>query len=151
MATTFLPTYAVPSHAVPPRGGGLHLDLDCATGTMQRDANGRPALARGQQRLVSRIVRALLTPLGSWWADPEYGSAAVPGLSVSGDIALQVSGIALRESRRYSQATLAPDERISQVTVHAVQPGDSPRELLVDITITTVAGTAHRVPFLIEH
>ena len=61
MATTYTPQYSTLAGAIVRRGGGEHLDRDVSAGDMGRDARGRPALARGPQRLVSRVVRALLT------------------------------------------------------------------------------------------
>ena len=91
MATTYVPTYAAASAPVVPRGGTLHLDRDLSAGTMGRNALGRPGLCAGVNRLVSRIVRAYLTDLGDWWADPSYGSAAVPGVALTHDVAFQVA------------------------------------------------------------
>lgn len=138
MATTYVPTYAAASAPVVPRGGTLHLDRDLSAGTMGRNALGRPGLCAGVNRLVSRIVRAYLTDLGDWWADPSYGSAAVPGVALTHDVAFQVAQVALHEARSYALSPLSPNERIASVTVLDVQQAGDPRNIAVTVTIATV-------------
>ena len=147
--TTFAPAYASPTASVTPRGGTDHLDRDLSAGYLQLDARGRPSLARGAQRMVSRIVRALLTDQGSWWADVSFGSAVSVGFAVPHDLALALSDIALHEARSYRTGPLAPDERIAGITVHAVQQADDPRSLSVAMTITTAAQTSFPVTLTI--
>lgn len=141
-ATTYVPTWAAPTASVAARGGPEHLDRNVATGDMRLSALGRPALARGAQRLVSRLVRALLTERGAWWGDPGYGSTVLPGQAAPDDLALAFADVALHEARSYGAGPLAPDERIAGVAVRAIQPGPDPRTLACDLTITTAAGTA---------
>jgi hypothetical protein len=132
--TTFVPTYCPPTASVVPRGGGEHLDRDLSAGMLQRNALGRPALARGPQRLVSRIIRAMLTEQGSWWGDIGYGSTVLPGGMLPDDAALALSDVALHEAQTYQQGPLAPDERIAGIRVD---------------TITTAAGTSQQTTLVL--
>jgi len=149
MATTFVPAYGAPAASVVPRGGGEHLDRDLSTGLLQRNPLGRPALARGPQRLVSRIVRAMLTDQGSWWGDIGYGSAVQPGGMLPDDAALALSDVALHEARTYQQGPLAPDERIAGVRVDSAQAAGDPRDLAATITIITAAGTSQQTTLVL--
>ena len=143
MATTFVPTYAQPTASVAPRGGPDHLDRNLATGSLQVDALGRLAKARGVNRLVSRIVRAYLTYQGTWWANPNYGSQAVPTYITPSDVALALSQVALTEAKVYLSTQLAPDERITSLKVNSIQLSTNVQDMIVSITITTAAGTAY--------
>lgn len=149
MATTFRPGYSALASSVVSRGGGEHLDRDISTGEAGRNALGRPALARGTQRLVSRIVRAILTEQGSWWADTGYGSTVFPGGMLPDDAALALADVALHETQTYQQGPLAPDERIAGIRVDSVQPVGDPRDLAATITITTVAGTGQQTTIVL--
>lgn len=139
---TFTPAYALATAPVQPRGGALHLDRDLTTAALRANALGRPALCRGPARLVSRVIRALLTPQGEWWADPGYGSTLIVGQTVPTNAALAVSAVALHEAKTYQAGPLAPEERIQSIAVQTIRPTPDPREYAVSITITTAAGTS---------
>lgn len=138
--TTWTPAYAAATAPIAPRGGGLHLDRDLTTAALRRNSLGRPALCRGPNRLVSRVIRALLTPQGDWWADPSYGSTLIVGQAAPANAALAVSAVALHESKTYQAGPLAPAERIASIAVQAATL-DDPRQLTVAVVITTAAGT----------
>lgn len=140
MATTVVPVYAQPTAGVAARGGPDHLDRDMTAGYLQVDALGRPAKVKGVSRLVSRIVRAYLTYQGTWWANPSYGSVAVPTYLSPSDVAIALSSVALIESKVYGTGRLAPDEKIASIKVVAVQQSDDARDYVVDVEIATSAG-----------
>lgn len=138
MATTFRPQYSTLASGVLARGGPRgSADLDIRTGSMGRDALGNPSLVSGGERIVSVLMRALLTPRGADPFDPAYGSDALPGRTVTTNLMLQVANAALYVIRRAGGAALG----LASVRVDAVQQAD-PRNADVTVTLTMAGGAA---------
>lgn len=142
------PVYAPAGGAALPRDGRL-LDLDVSQGlALRRDSRGGLGAAGGTDRLISRLLRALDTELGAWWADPTYGSLALPGLTVAQNLAVKLTDVVLQETRRYMTGRVLPaTERVSKVVVTAAQLVDDPRQVQVDIVLYDATGAAFPARF----
>ena len=145
----FLPTYSALAGSVVARGGSQLADIGVvvvanADGTsslaMGRDARGGVQLVTGADRLISRLTRAFLTPLGRNILTPEYGSEALPGLPMSQQIPLQVADVALREAQITAGSALGAAGQVTRVTATAQALPNDPTQIAVTIGITTADG-----------
>jgi hypothetical protein len=133
--TSWTPAYSTRTDAAAARGGAPgSLDLDVTTGQLGRSARGDPGLVSGGDRVVSAVVRALLTPKGSNWFDPQYGSQALPGQTVTNNLMLQTADAVLYELRRGSRLFSGA------VRVDAQEQPSDPRNVQITVTIQAASG-----------
>jgi phage baseplate assembly protein W len=110
---------------------------------MVRDIHGGPLMVRGVDRLIGRITRAVATPRGSFWADPAYGSEAVPGVSFERSVPMQILSAVMTEVARYAiSSPQSPGDRVGQVRVVTTSLASDARTVLVDIMLYDGAGIA---------
>lgn len=144
-ASTWVPGFAQVARSYVPRGGGFVLDVDIVTSgdqSISRDAGGGLLLVRGADRLVNRIVRAVVTIRGTFWADPGWGAAIIPGYE--GGMAMQLLEVAMAEVQRYSLTIpLSPQDRISDVKVTVETLASDGRDALIDMILYDGNGTAY--------
>lgn len=128
------PAYSALAGPVAARGLPDQADLDVTTGVLGRDALGNLGLVRGGERAVSAIVRALLTPKGSNWFDPQYGSQALPGQTVKNGLLLQTADAVLYELRRGSRLFSG------SVRVDVDEDPADPRRVTITVTAQASGG-----------
>jgi phage gp46-like protein len=101
-------------------------DYDLASGQLARDPAGG---------LANAVYLRLMTPLGSYWADPKLGSR-LHELQREKDVA-RVPRLA-QQYAEVALATLVSDLRVQSVSVSVLrQPG----RLLLTVTVTTNTGS----------
>lgn len=101
-------------------------DYDLSNGQLARDPAGG---------LANAVYLRLMTPLGSYWADPKLGSR-LHELQREKDVA-RVPRLA-QQYAEVALATLVSDLRVQSVSVSVLrQPG----RLLLTVTVTTNTGS----------
>lgn len=141
----FVPTYLTGTHPPVNRNGVDLVDLDYRSGILGIDALGHPAMVRGADRAVSRLVKAYLTPKGSWVFEPDYGSRALPGLSLPNQVQLALSDVAYREAKRFIPSG------ISALRILSVQDNVDARQLAVYVIIYFSNNTTSEATILLQN
>lgn len=136
-----------------PRDGAHQLDWSLAaySGDYALATDGGVGLCSGHDRMMGRLLRAVMSEQGSYMFDLTWGSRVFPNHTIPESIAVELMSVARAQVRAFQLLAPVPGEVMSQVQVTAVSPTGDPRVWEANVIVwDQIGGNSQSVVTLVR-